>query len=142
MGKRNYPSATSILILADGGGSNSSRRHLFKEQLQLLSDRTGMEIRMAHYPPYTSKWNPIEHRLFCHVTRAWNGKVFMDVFAMIGPVMQVTTSTGLVIYAKISTRQYETGVKASEQFLKNYSVIHDNYLGKWNYVVRPREGSP
>ena len=140
-GKINYYLAKSILILADGGGSNSSRSRVFREQLQELSDRIGVEIRVAHYPPYTSKWNPTEHRLFCHISRAWSGKVFTDASQMLIPAIRVTTRSGLAIYAQISTQQYEKGLKVSKSFLQDYSVIHDEYLGKWNYRVKPRQGS-
>jgi len=79
MGKKNYPNATSILILADSGGSNSSRHHVFKESLQNLSNELGIELRMSHYPPYTSKWNPIEHRVFPHITRSLSGIILLSV---------------------------------------------------------------
>jgi hypothetical protein len=141
-GNLSYHPAKKLLILADGGGSNSSRNRRFRQELQELSDRTGLEIRMAHYPPYTSKWNPIEHLLFSHVSRGWKGMVFNDASEMLLPAMRVTTKTGLAVYANLSTQQYEKGVKASESFLQDYSVIHDDYLGKWNYTVKPRKGSP
>lgn len=140
-GRLNYHTAKKLLILADGGGSNSSRNRRFRQELQELSDRTGLEIRMAHYPPYTSKWNPIEHRLFCHVSRAWKGIVFNDVSEMLLPAMRVTTKTGLIVHTNLSTLQYEKGIKVSESFLKDYPVIHDEHLGLWNYVVKPRKGS-
>jgi len=137
----NYHPAKRLLILADGGGSNSSRNRRFRQELQELSDRTGLEIRMAHYPPYTSKWNPIEHRMFSHVSRGWKGMVFNDVVEMLLPAMHVTTKTGLSVYANLSTRQYEKGIKVSESFVQDYPVIHDEHLGQWNYLVRPRKGS-
>jgi hypothetical protein len=140
-GRLNYHTAKRLLILADGGGSNSSKNRRFRQELQELSDRTGLEIRMAHYPPYTSKWNPIEHRLFCHVSRAWKGMVFNDVSEMLLPAMRVTTKTGLIVHTNLSTLQYEKGIKVSESFLKDYPVIHDEHLGLWNYVVKPRKGS-
>ncbi len=142
LGKSNYPSATKLLILADGGGSNSSRSYKFRQELQELSDRIGREIRIAHYPPYSSKWNPIEHLLFCHISRGWNGMVFNDASEMVLAAMRVTTTTGLKVYASLKTQQYEKGIKASESFLQDYSVVHDEYLGKWNYVIKPREESP
>ena len=114
---------------------------MFREQLQELSDRIGVEIRVAHYPPYTSKWNPIEHRLFCHISRAWRGKVFIEASEMLIPAIRVTTKSGLAIYAQLSTVQYEKGLKVSKTFLQDYPVIHDDYLGKWNYRVKPRKES-
>lgn len=137
----NYGGCRRLLILADGGGSNSSRNRRFREELQALADRTGLEIRVAHYPPYTSKWNPIEHRFFCHISRAWRGKVFKEAVDMLMPAVKVTTRTGLSVFATVSTRQYEKGLKVSDSFLRDYPVIHDDHLGKWNYVVKPRHGA-
>jgi len=141
LGKLNYPTANKLLLLADGGGSNSSRTRLFRQALQDLSDRTGLEIRVAHYPPYTSKWNPIEHLLFCHISRAWSGMVFNEASEMLLPAMQVTTKTGLKVYANLSTKQYEKGLKVSESFIEEDPVIHDEVLGQWNYTVKPRKAS-
>lgn len=135
----NYPLATSILILADGGGSNSSRHYIFKEDLQKLAVDIGIEIRIAHYPPYTSKYNPIEHRLFCHVTRACKGTVFSSVDVVKDLIDRTTTSTGLRVFTSIKDKIFCIGRKASESFRNNMSILFDDDLGKWNYRVVPTE---
>jgi hypothetical protein len=137
-GKQNYPNASSILLLADGGGSNSSRYYIFKEDLQKLSNEIGIEIRIAHYPPYTSKYNPIEHRMFCHVTRACAGAVFTSVEVAKGLIDKTSTSKGLRVFASIKDKVYKTARKASEDFKKNMPIIFDEYLGKWNYRAVPQ----
>ncbi len=138
-GKINYPLANKILILADGGGSNSSRHYIFKEDLQNLANEIGVEIRIAHYPPYTSKYNPIEHRLFCHVTKACKGTVFSSVDVVKNLVDRTTTSTGLRVFTTIKNKIYTTGRKASDSFRENMSIIFDDYLGRWNYRALPIE---
>lgn len=139
-GRYNYPSANSILALADGGGSNSSRHYIFKEDLQKLVDEIGIEIRMAHYPPYTSKYNPIEHRLFCHVTSACKGVVFSSVYVVKSLVDRTSTSTGLKVFTSIKDKVYATARKASEAFKENMPIVFDDYLGKWNYKAIPTSG--
>ena len=136
-GRSNYPNASSILVLADGGGSNSSRHYIFKEDLQKLADEIGIEIRMAHYPPYTSKYNPIEHRLFCHVTRACQGVVFSSMAVVNDLINKTTTSKGLKVFSSIKDKIFKTGRKYSEGFKKEMKIIFDDYLGKWNYRVIP-----
>jgi hypothetical protein len=137
-GKQFYPAATSILLLADGGGSNSSRHYIFKEDLQKLSDSIGVEIRIAHYPPYTSKYNPIEHRMFCHVTRACAKAVLTSVEMVKGLIEKASTSTGLKVFASITDKVYKTARKASADFRENMPIIADAYLGQWNYRAVPR----
>jgi len=136
-GKNNYPLGDSILALADGGGSNSSRHYIFKEDLQKLAHEIGIEIRMAHYPPYTSKYNPIEHRLFCHVTKACKGTVFSNVEVVKSLVDKTSTSTGLKVFSSIKNKVYATARKVSESFKENMSIVFDDYLGKWNYTAIP-----
>ncbi len=137
-GKRLYPNATSILLLADGGGSNSSRHYIFKEDLQKLADEIGIEIRIAHYPPYTSKYNPIEHKLFCHVTRACAGSVFTSIEVAKGLINKTSTSRGLRVFTSVTDKFYKTARKASEDFKKNIPILFDEYLGKWNYRAIPQ----
>ncbi len=133
-----YPSATSILLLCDGGGSNSSRSYLFKEALQTLSNELGLEIRIAHYPPYTSKYNPIEHRLFPHLTRACSGVIF-DSWKTVKSLMEkAKTSKGLRVFATIIEGVYETGKKVASEFKQNLPIIFDEYLPQWNYTVQPQ----
>lgn len=136
-GQKNYPNATSILILADGGGSNSCRHYIFKEDLQKMVDEIGVEVRMAHYPPYTSKYNPIEHRLFCHVTRACEGVVFSSMEVVQELVGRTQTSTGLKVFASIKDKIFQTGRKFADGFKKNMRIIFDDFLGNWNYRVVP-----
>lgn len=138
-GKSNYPSADRILILADGGGSNSSRHYIFKEDLQNLVNEIGIEIRIAHYPPYTSKYNPIEHRLFCHVTKACKGVVFSSVEVVKNLVDKTTTSKGLKVFSTIKDKIYATARKASESFREKMPIIFDDYLDKWNYRAIPQK---
>jgi hypothetical protein len=136
-GRFQYPNASSILVLADGGGSNSSRYYIFKEDLQKLVDEIGVEIRMAHYPPYTSKYNPIEHRLFCHVTRACKGVVFESMEIVNDLISKTTTSKGLKVISSVKDKIFETGRKYSEGFKENMQIHFDDVLGKWNYRVIP-----
>jgi hypothetical protein len=137
-GKVYYPNASSILIIADGGGSNSSRQYIFKEDLQKLVNRIGIEIRIAHYPPYTSKYNPIEHKLFCHVTRACAGTVLTSVEMMKGLIEKTSTSTGLKVLASIKEKIYKTARKASDDFKCNMTIVFDEFLGQWNYRAHPQ----
>ena len=139
-GERFYPKATSILILADGGGSNSSRYYIFKEDLQKLVNDIGIEIRMAHYPPYTSKYNPIEHRMFCHVTRACGKAVFTSVEMLKWLMEKASTSTGLKVFASITDKVYKTARKASADFKAKMPILVDASLGQWNYRAVPQMG--
>lgn len=137
-GKIQYRQASSILILADGGGSNSSRQYIFKEDLQKLANEIGMEIRIAHYPPYTSKYNPIEHRLFCHVTRACAGTLFTSVERVKELMNKTSTSTGLKVLTSIKDKVYKTARKASEDFRQHLPIVFDDFLGQWNYRAIPQ----
>lgn len=136
-GQINYPNADSILALADGGGSNSSRHYIFKEDLQKLVNEIGIEVRIAHYPPYTSKYNPIEHRLFCHVTRACEGVVFESMELVQELVAKTSTKKGLKVFAALKDKIYKTGRKVSEGFKDGMTIIFDDILSKWNYTVVP-----
>lgn len=136
-GKQLYPNATSILILCDGGGSNGSRSNIFKEDLQKIVDEIGIEIRIAHYPPYTSKHNPIEHRLFPHITRSLNGVLINNINTVAEKIEKTTTSNGLKVVVNIFNKVYETGRKATNEFINNCSILFDTFLGNWNYVAIP-----
>ena len=136
-GRALYPQATSILLLCDGGGSNSAGQYLFKEDLQRLADRIGIEIRVAHYPPYSSKYNPIEHRLFPHLTRACQGVVFESVELVKGLMEKTKTSTGLRVTVDILDQVYQTGRKYAEGFKENMKIVFDEFLPKWNYRAIP-----
>ena len=139
-GQYDYPEATSILLLCDGGGSNGSRTYLFKADLQQLADEIEIEIQVAHYPPYASKYNPIEHRLFPHVTRACQGVIFKSI-ALVGELMAKTsTRKGLTVFVNVIDRVYEKGRQVTEEFKQNLPIIFDDFLPKWNYRAIPGAG--
>jgi len=135
-----YPSASALLLLCDCGGSNSARYYIFKEALQQLADELGIEIRIAHYPPYTSKYNPIEHRLFPHVTRACQGVIFTSVEMVKEAMAKATTKTGLQVVTSILDTVYEIGKKVTGGFKEQMKIVFDNYLPKWNYRAVPSSG--
>jgi hypothetical protein len=136
-GRALYPRATSMLLLCDGGGSNSASQYLFKEDLQRLVDRIGIEIRVAPYPPYRSKYNPIEHRLFPHLTRACQGVIFEGVELVKELMERAKTSTGLRVTVDILDKVYRTGRKYAEGFKENLKIVFDEILPKGNYRVIP-----
>jgi len=136
-GQPRFPKATSILIKCDGGGSNDARHYLFKRDLQALADEIGVEIRIAHYPPYCSKYNPIEHRLFPHVTRACQGVVFTSI-ELVKELMEKThTQTGLKAFVHIIDKVYQTGCKVADDFKQNMRIVFDEVLPHWNYRAVP-----
>jgi hypothetical protein len=136
-GRADYPGAKKILVLCDGGGSNSATRYIFKEELQKLADRLGLEIRVAHYPPYCSKYNPIEHRLFPHVTRACRGVIFRTLETARYYMAKASTRTGLTVRVKILQKVYETGRKCAAGFKESMKIAFDKVLPKWNYRAIP-----
>ena len=137
-GQEQYPEAESLLLFCDGGGSNAANTYLFKADLQGVVNRIGLEIRVAHYPPYTSKYNPIEHRLFCHVTRACQGVLFTSV-ELVKQLMEKTrTRTGLRVVVDVVDKVYETGRKVAESVKKALHLIRDTVLPKWNYRLLPQ----
>ncbi len=138
-GTKYYPNAKSILLLCDGGGSNSSRHYVFKEALQKLVNEINVEIRVAHYPPYCSKYNPIEHRMFPHLTRVCKGVVFKNVELVKELIEKAKTSKGFKVVANIIEKVYETGRKVKEGFKKNMKIMFDKILPKWNYRVIPEK---
>ena len=137
-GRLLYLYATSILMLMDGGGSNSSRHLIFKQDLQALADELGIEIRVAHYPPYTSKWNPIEHRVFPHMTRTLQGMILTSHQLTKELIERATTKTGLTVVAYILNKVYETKRKVMAGFKKSMRIVFDDILGQWNYVAIPK----
>jgi len=136
-GRPQYPQASKLLLLCDGGGSNSASRYVFKEELQGLANRLGMEIRVAHYPPYCSKYNPIEHRLFPQVTRACQGVVFHTVGIVKGLMEKTKTRTGLAVTVDLIDKVYQVGRKSAKGFKENMKIVFDNFLPKWNYRAIP-----
>jgi len=133
------PYPTSILAVCDCGGSNGSRHYIFKEDLQKLVDEIGVEIRIAHYPPYTSKYNPIEHRLFPHVTRACQGVIFTSLDLVKTLMEKTTTRKGLEVTVHILEKVYQTGRKVAKDFKETMRIIFDEYLPQWNYTAVPRQ---
>ena len=137
-GNFDYPNADSILILCDGGGSNNSRHYIFKQDIQKLANKIGVEIRIAHYPPYTSKYNPIEHRLFPHLTRACQGVIFKSVELVKELMNRAKTTTGLKVKVEIIDKIYQTGRHVDDSFKENMKIIFDDFLPNWNYRAVPQ----
>jgi len=137
-GARHYPTASSILLLCDGGGSNSSRQYLFKQDLQALVNDLGIEIRIAHYPPYISKYNPIEHRLFPHVTRVCQGVIFETVELVQDLMAKTKTQTGRQVFTTVLDKVYKTGRKVAKDFKQTMEIVFDEYLPQWNYTAKPQ----
>ncbi len=140
-GQRHYPKAKRWLWLCDGGGSNAANRYVFKAALQALANRIGLEIRVAHYPPYESKYNPIEHRLFPHITRACQGVVFISVELVKELMERTSTKTGLRVTVDIIREAYTTGEKAPSGFKEQMTIAFDDELPKWNYRAIPQRES-
>jgi hypothetical protein len=136
-GRQLYPNARSVCLLCDGGGSNSANKYLFKEDLQGLSDRLGLEVRVTHYPPYCSKYNPIERRMFCHVTRACQGVLFDSVATVKRLIEKTKTTTGLGVVVGVLGKVYQRGRKYAEGFKKNMKILFDTVMPKWNYRAVP-----
>ena len=136
-GRSDYPNATELLVFCDGGGSNSSRHYIFKEDLQGLANRLGVKIRVCHYPPYCSKYNPIEHRVFPHVTRACKGVPLDSVQTTKDYMEKTETSKGLSVVVRIIDKIYQTGRKYAEGFKKTMTIKFDKCLPNWNYTAIP-----
>ena len=134
-----YPEATALLLLCDCGGSNNARYYLFKEEFQRLANELNIEIRIAHYPPYTSKYNPIEHRLFPHITRACKGVIFKSIERVNDLMAKANTKTGLKVFSSILTKTFETGRKVAEDFKETMQIQFDDYLPQWNYAAVPEK---
>jgi hypothetical protein len=138
MGQRRFPAARRLLITADGGGSNGTRNRLWKVALQGLADETGLQISVCHFPPGTSKWNKIEHRLFCHITRNWRGRPLISHQAIVALIGSTRTTTGLVVEAELDGNLYPTGKKVSDEELFQVKLRKDAFHGEWNYTISPR----
>ena len=137
MGQPQYPQARKLLITADGGGSNSSRCRLWKWCLQQLCNQTGLEISVCHFPPATSKWNKIEHRMFCHITQNWRGKALVSHEVIVELIAATTTQKGLKIKAERDHGRYEKGKAPSEKELESIKLFPNAFHGEWNYSIRP-----
>lgn len=138
MGRHVYPCATELLITADGGGSNGSRVRLWKLQLQGLADELGMKLHVRHFPPGASKWNKIEHRMFCHITENWRGRPLRSRMAVVNLISNTTTAKGLTIRAELDEMLYETEQKVTNQQIKELKIGQCEFHGEWNYHLSPR----
>jgi hypothetical protein len=138
MGKPLYPEATQLLLNADGGGRNGSRSRLWKVGLQGLADETGLQIWVCHFPPGTSKWNKIEHRMFCHITQNWRGRPLVSHEVIVNMIASTTTKKGLRIRAQLDTNTYPTGLKVTDEELGSIWMEKAEFHGEWNYKILPR----
>jgi len=137
MGRPAYPEATELLITADAGGSNSSRSRLWKVCLQRLADELKLKISVCHFPPGTSKWNKIEHRMFCHITENWRGRPLVSHGVVVNLIGSTKTRAGLRVEADLDTNNYETGIKVTDKELEAVRLKKDKFHGDWNYQVVP-----
>jgi len=136
MGRYAYPDATRLLLTADGGGSNGYRTRLWKLQLQRFADESGLDVTVAHYPPGTSKWNKIEHRMFCHITQNWRGRPLESVETVVSLIGNTTTTTGLRIKAALDSHRYEKAIKVSDEQLASLHIRPHRFHGDWKYTIR------
>lgn len=137
-GKILYPTANRLYINADGGGSNGSRNHLWKEELQQFSNIYGLDVWVSHFPPGTSKWNKIEHRLFSYISKNWRAKPLTSLLVIINLIGATTTTAGLVVKANLDQSIYPTGIKVSEQDKQNLNIERNDFHGEWNYKILPK----
>ena len=138
MGRPRYRNADHLTITADCGGSNGARVRLWKLELQKFADETGLTISVCHYPPGTSKWNKIEHRLFCHITQNWRGRPLTDRAAVVELIAATTTKTGLRVMSELDTNTYEKGIKVSDAEMASLNIRGDEFHPEWNYTIAPR----
>jgi hypothetical protein len=138
MGRQRYPKAQELTITADCGGSNGARVRLWKTELQKLADETRLVLHVHHYPPGTSKWNKIEHRMFCHITQNWRGRPLTDRLAVVELIGATTTKAGLKVECALDTRTYEKGIKISDAEMEMLNIEGDDFHPEWNYTIKPR----
>ena len=141
MGRGRYIAMTRLMIAADGGGSNGSRLRLWKVALQQLADETGLTLHVCHYPPGTSKWNKIEHRMFCHITQNWRGTPLTSVIVAIELIANTTTKTGLKICCELDAHAYPKGIKVSDEEMATLNITRDPFHPEWNYAIAPRNST-
>lgn len=137
-GRRLYPAANDILITADAGGSNGSRLRLWKLELQRLADETGLAITVCHFPPGTSKWNKIEHRLFSFISSNWRGEPLRDYETIVKLISRTATAQGLKVTCRLDRRKYPTGRKVTDEEMQRVNLQRHKFHGDWNYTIRPR----
>lgn len=140
-GRRAYPKAKRLLITADAGGSNGSRLRLWKWELQRLSDELRLPIAVSHFPPGTSKWNKVEHRLFSFISSNWRGEPLADYATVVNLISRTTTTTGLKVSCRLDRRRYPIGRKVSDEEWAQINLLRDDFHGDWNYTIRPRRQS-
>lgn len=138
LGKKRFPAASRLFVTADSGGSNSPRTRLWRIELQKLANSTGMTIEVSHYPPGTSKWNKIEHRLFCHITRNWQGVPLETLEIVINLISNTRTESGLEVHAWLDEKTYDAKIKVSDAELEDVRIHRNKFHGEWNYEIRPR----
>jgi hypothetical protein len=139
MGRPTYRAAKELLITADGGGSNGTRNRLWKVCLQRLADETGLLVGVCHFPPGTSKWNKIEHRMFCHITQNWRGRPLTSREVVVNLIGNTRTKTGLVIHSELDEGAYQTAIKVTDAELAAVRLKKDRFHGEWNYTILPRK---
>ena len=139
MGRRAYAEPRTLLVVADGGGSNGARNRLWKWELQRLADRTGMGISVCHLPPGTSKWNKIEHRMFCFISQNWRGRPLLTHATIVSLIAATTTSTGLKIRCRLDRRQYPPGTEVTDDQMASVRLERSDFHGDWNYTIWPRK---
>ena len=140
-GRELYPAASRLMITADCGGSNGARVRLWKRELQDLADQTGLTISVCHFPPGTSKWNKIEHRLFCHITQNWRARPLTSRLAVIELIAATTTTTGLTVECELDTNTYQKGIKVTAAEMATLNIERDAFHPEWNYTIAPRGAS-
>jgi translation initiation factor IF-1 len=138
MGKELYVGVKKIYITADGGGSNSTRGRLWKTQLQKLATEIGLEITVSHFPPGTSKWNKIEHRLFSFISKNWRAKPLISIEVIVNLIAKTTTKNGLKVMAKVDNKIYEKGIKISDEDMQELNITRNQFRGEWNYTILPK----
>jgi hypothetical protein len=138
MGRERYPGASELFITADSGGSNAYRSRVWKVELQRIADDTGLTIHVSHFPPGTSKWNKVEHRLFSFITMNWRGRPLRTYETVVNLISNTTNGAGLVVRAALDRRRYPTGKKVTPKQLRELNIEHHTFQGDWNYTLRPR----
>lgn len=136
-GKVLFPTSTRLYINADGGGSNGSRNRLWKEEIQRFSNDSGLEIHISHYPPGTSKWNKIEHRLFAYISKNWRARPLETLAVIVNLIGSTTSTSGLVVKANVDETIYETGIKITDEQTEKWNLEKNAFHGEWNYIIRP-----
>ena len=138
MGKKRYPKSKKLMVCADAGGSNGYRSRLWKRELQRFADAEDISISVSHFPPGTSKWNKIEHRLFSFISINWRGKPLLNYRTVINLIASTTTKTGLEVKARLDKKTYKKGVKVSDDEMRSLNIVNDDFHGEWNYTIKPR----